>query len=118
MPDSLTFDATTPIPRTLTREERQARTRARQAKERLEMIAAARRYAASDRSDPFALSRALSHIESGVSSYRRPESREWDIADRSAGFYDASPHRELKTVKTPTGETKIEAVSFRGMARP
>jgi hypothetical protein len=103
--------------RPLTREERLAKTAARKARERLEMIAAARRYAAADRTDPFALRRALAHIDNGVASYRRPANREWDM-EAGQSFYDATAFREQRTIRHGDQEAKVDVVSYRGVVRP
>ena len=112
MPDGSNF------PTPLTREERAAKAADRRRRERDEMVAAARFYAAADRTDPFALTRAMAHIDSGVASYRRPKSAEWGIEDRSPGYYTATPFREQRTIKHGNVEMKVDVVAYRNVARP
>jgi hypothetical protein len=60
-------------------------------------VKAAERYAKADRSDPWALARALAHIEQGICGYvERGET----MVD---ALYDATPHTELR--KMQSGET-------------
>jgi len=47
------------------------------------LLAAAKRYAAFDKSDPFSLARALSHIENGICGY---------TAEGKDAWYDAEVH--------------------------
>ena len=54
-------------------------------------IDGARRYAASDHSDPFAFSRAMTHINLGMC--RDPEQGNLDIV-----CYDATPVMEMRTL--------------------
>jgi len=51
--------------------------------ERSKLIAAAKRYARFDASDPFAFARAVCHIDNGLCSYTE---------DGKEGWYDAEEH--------------------------
>lgn len=64
---------------------------------RTEMIAAAHRYAAANKSDPFALRRALSHISSGVAGMRLD-----DGGNKIPATYDAERTMVERTL--PSGE--------------
>lgn len=61
------------------------------------MVEGARRYAAANRSDPFALARALSHVANGVAGYRWQANNE-----REDAFYDAKQGTEDRTL--PKGQ--------------
>ena len=69
-----------------------------------EVLAGARRYAASDRSDPFALARALTHIRVGVAS--------------RGSDYSADQYLEERLIKA--GERSIVAVvpAYKNVVRP
>lgn len=70
------------------------------------MLEGARNYAAADRSDPFAYSRAITHIRTG-------------IADISQGgedrFYSAEPFTEQRVL--PDGTT-YSATAYKNIRRP
>lgn len=72
---------------------------------RRRMEAGARRWAAANKSDPFAFDTAMSLIKSGIS----------DIKDGRECFCDAEPY--LETRKTPTGE-EYTATAYKNMKRP
>jgi hypothetical protein len=77
----------------------------------LEMRQAAERYAASEKSDPWAYARALTHIRNGVASYT-------DQHGRSA-FYSADEGNEPRAIKMPNGQVlEWQAVVYRNMIRP
>lgn len=44
-----------------------------------QMLRSAQAYAAAERSDPFALARALTHLRSGVASIDATYEAEWDV---------------------------------------
>ena len=69
-------------------------------------IPAAQRYAASDKSDPFCLSRCLLHIRHGLCA---------PLQDGTDGHYDATATVETRT--TATGDGYIATV-YRNMVRP
>ncbi len=69
-------------------------------------IAAARRYAIADKSDPFTLARAMSHLRSGIASFNN---------DGEPAFYRADPVAETR--KLPDGRT-YTATAYRNLARP
>jgi len=73
---------------------------------RLRQIEGAKRYADADRSDPFAFSRAMTHIRAGIT---RPNN------DGQAAEYDAEPFSEQR--RTPTGESYTATV-YRNVVRP
>jgi hypothetical protein len=60
------------------------------------MIDGARRYAEANRSDPFAFSRAMSHVNNGVAGIRIEND------ERIDAFYDAKVGIEKR--KLPTGQ--------------
>lgn len=67
---------------------------------------ACRRYAMSDKSDPFAFSRAMAHTRNGIAGYNE---------DGSDAFYDAQPEKETR--HTPDGE-EYEITVYRSAKRP
>lgn len=78
------------------------------------MELAAKRYAAADRTDPFAYSRAMSHLRSGVAQYSVEGS-----GTEVTGYYDAEGYREGREYKKATGEiVKYEVQAWRKMVRP
>ena len=82
------------------------------------MSEAARRYAAADRTDPFALSRAMSHIACGVASPHRPANKDYDLS-AGVGYYDAEPQRELRKATGHDGrEIEFDVVVYRNVVRP
>lgn len=82
------------------------------------MSEAARRYAAADRTDPFALSRAMSHIVSGAASAHRPANKDYDLS-AGAAYYDAEPQRELRKAAGHDGrEIEFDVVVYKNVARP
>lgn len=89
----------------------------RKSKEYNEMVQGARHYAAADRTDPFAFSRAMSHIKSGVATYRRGDNPEYDISMGPA-FYDATPFRDQRSVKIGDRVVKVDTISYRNVTRP
>lgn len=60
--------------------------------ERETMIEGAKRYAKANKSDPFAMRRALTHINSGAASFRVARGR----GKALPGYYDAEPVVEHK----------------------
>jgi hypothetical protein len=76
-----------------------------------EMIEAAKRYAASDASDPFAFNRAMTHLANGVASYANK--------DGNKGYYDAELHHEPRAIVMPNGKTlEWQAEVYRNIYRP
>jgi len=69
-------------------------------------IDAARRFAAADKSDPFAYGRAMAHLRSGLAGY--------DARGNSC-FYDAEEATETR--KLPDG-TEYQARVYRNVVRP
>lgn len=75
------------------------------------MIEAAKRYAASDPSDPFAYRRALTHLRTGVATY--------DNAHGQAAYYDAELHHEARSITMPNGQVlEWQAEVYRNVHRP
>lgn len=75
------------------------------------MIEAAKRFAASDPSDPFAYSRALTHLQNGIASYAN--------GNGQPAFYDAELHHEMRAIKLPDGKTlEWQAEVYRNVIRP
>lgn len=72
-------------------------------------VKAAERYAKADRSDPFALARALTHVRTNVVGY---VDRGRDVSD---ALYDATPHTEMR--KSPSGEL-YPVVVYGSVVRP
>jgi hypothetical protein len=81
------------------------------------MIAGAHAYAAADRSDPFAFSRALSHINNGIAGVRTNEN-----GDKVDAFYNAKP--VVQTRKLPAGQmfsngaNTYQVTTYDAMVRP
>ena len=71
----------------------------RQQRERI--LAGAARYAAMDRSDPFAYSRAISHAKNGVSSIHVKDGKDVDH------FYDAEKVIVMRKIKKSDGEIEV-----------
>ena len=78
------------------------------------MIEAAQRYAAANKSDPFALNVALSHISNGISNIRSDNGK--------PAYYDADVHSEMRSlpegVVFATGKTEYSATVYRNVVRP
>ena len=76
-----------------------------------EMTEAAKRYAASDPSDPFAFRRAMTHLANGVASY--------GSKDGKPAYYDAELYHEPRAIIMPNGQ-KLEwqAEVYRNVHRP
>jgi len=76
-----------------------------------EMLRAAARYAASDPSDPFALRRAITHLNNGVASYA--------TQNGSMGYYDAEEYTETRRLALPNGKTlEWQATAYKNVKRP
>ena len=75
------------------------------------MLEGAANYAAADKSDPFAYSRAICHMKCGVSS---PSAEKGQTA-----FYDAEPYDGTRKIYRDGVEIgEIKATLYRGMVRP
>lgn len=70
-------------------------------------IEAAYRYAAADRSDPFALNRALTHVENGVAGFFDANGKET--------FYNADPYQETRHL--PDGR-EYHVTVYKNVVRP
>lgn len=68
---------------------------------------AAKRYAAAEKSDPFAYRRAKTHLLNGVASYAN--------ANGQPAYYDAEPHTETRLL--PNG-TEYHVTVYRNVHRP
>ncbi len=78
------------------------------------MIEGAKRYALANRSDPFALQRAMSHLECGVAGYRHQPNGQRDDA-----FYDAEPEIEQRKIVNMAGETETyNVIAFKNVRVP
>lgn len=91
------------------------------------LLDAARNYAAWDKSDPFAMARAIAHIKSGAASPVRgssPREPRYNYKmkipnDARAGYYDAEPTVEHKEYTDRDGNSvKFTLPAYRGMIRP
>lgn len=71
------------------------------------LILAAKRYAEADKSDPFAFSRAMTHLKNGIAQYA--------LKDGSSAFYDAEEAHEIR--RLPDG-TEYRATIHKNMVRP
>ena len=81
-------------------------------------IEALQRYAAADRSDPFALQRAMTHMRGRICSFTAM--RSFDHGGKVSyhedeAFYDAIEQSEMR--RLPTGET-YPVVVYRNRVRP
>lgn len=76
------------------------------ARHMLRKIEGAQRYAAADKSDPFAFSRAMTHIRNGICKTR---------PDGEAADYDAEMASEMR--KLPDG-TEYQVSIYRSLKRP
>jgi len=75
------------------------------------MRLAAERFAASDKSDPFAYSRAMAHLRNGVASYSDQYGR--------AAYYDAEEALEPRAIVMPNGQRlEWNATVYRNIIRP
>jgi hypothetical protein len=76
-------------------------------------VEAAKRYAAADRSDPFAFSRAMTHINNGVASA---------LGDGRDAAYDATETTETRRLpdglKFMDGSNEWNVPAYRNMVRP
>lgn len=83
------------------------------------MTLAAKRYAQADRTDPFAYSRAMSHIKNGVASFSRPvlDERGEPTDEEIATYYDATGYMEGRSFKRANGEV-YQVQAWRNMVRP
>jgi hypothetical protein len=85
---------------------------------RSRMISEARVYAAFDRTDPFALRRAVTHIDNGVAQVHRGMNNEWSI-DAGPAFYSAEMHREARKIVGFDGKVQTYDVHvYRNVRRP
>lgn len=81
--------------------------------QRQRFIAAAKRYAAADRSDPFAYNRAMTQIDNGIAC---------SLRDGADAIYDAVESHETRAL--PAGTTFSDGTSqwsvpvYRNMTRP
>lgn len=76
-------------------------------------VDAAKRYAAADRSDPFALNRAMTHLENGIAGFTK---------DGRDAFYDAEEYQETRTlVKIVDGyhqQEDYQVPAYKNRVRP
>lgn len=80
---------------------------------RARYIDAARRYAAADRSDPFAFNRAMTHINNGIAS---------PLGNGSDATYDAVEATETRTLPAglsfADGSNEWQVPAYRNVTRP
>jgi hypothetical protein len=88
------------------------------AKQRERMLEAAKRYAASDRSDPFAMARVIAHLKNGIASYSRPGNSEYSITSGSPAFYDADVGSETRRYVHDGREVVYAVPTYSNLARP
>lgn len=75
------------------------------------MIEAAKRYAMADASDPFAFSRAMTHLRNGIAEY--------STQTGEPAYYDAEMATEPRSIPLPNGKTlDWDAVVWRSRSRP
>lgn len=96
--------------RTLTPAQIKALSRAR-------MIDGARIYAKSDRTDPFAMARMVTHIDNGVASVHRPANADYELSPGPA-YYNAEMHREQHQLKQGDEVISVDRVVYRNVTRP
>jgi hypothetical protein len=86
---------------------------------RQRMIEGARRYAAADRTDPFAFRRAVSHIDCGLATIARGErSNTFDLVAAQPAYYDADAQREVVKMNGGGGEIDVERITYKSVVRP
>lgn len=79
------------------------------------MELAARRYAAADRTDPFAYRRAVTHIKNGVAQFSTTDKD----GSLIACYYDAQGYQEKRSYTKSNGELVEYAVpAWKNMIRP
>ncbi len=94
---------------------RAART-AREAVKKARMVEGAKRYAAADRTDPFAYARAMTHIKCGVATVIRQEhNKDYDLDRAATAFYNAESYVYEREIP---GVGKVPTVGDRSMVRP
>jgi hypothetical protein len=75
------------------------------------LIEAAKRYAASDPSDPFAFRRAITHLNNGIAAYANK--------DGKPAFYDAELYHETRSITIPNGSVmEWQAEVYKNVHRP
>lgn len=77
------------------------------------LVEAAKRYAAADRSDPFAYRRAITHLSNGVAHWNNGHPK-----DPKDGFYDAEEYQETRTLPPPYSNIEYKATAYKNMSRP
>jgi hypothetical protein len=94
----------------------------KEASRRREMVEAAHRYAAFDRSDPFALARQLHYIKSGVATHYRPDAdgRDGGVpVDAGPAYADATPYSVMRRIRSWGGkEIEFPVIEYRNVRRP
>ena len=87
------------------------------AQERRRAEDGAKRYAAANQSDPFAYSRAMSHLNNGVASMKKAED-----GSREPAYYDAKQGVEKRSLppgqQFSDGSRQYEVVSFNDQKVP
>ena len=77
----------------------------------LRMQEGALNYARADKSDPFALVRAIAHMKNGVASINNDK--------QQPGYYDAEPYEGTRKIYQGGVEIgEVKTTLYRGMCRP
>lgn len=83
-------------------------------RDRARLDEAAKRYAAADPSDPFALARARTHLRNGLAGVSMGPDGKVLYAP-----YDAEPSRELRRIERADGSAlEWDAITYRNRVRP
>lgn len=77
---------------------------------------AAKRYAAADKSDPFALARAITHMKNGIAGFRQ-ERGEHHAMGQDA-FYTADETYETRTYEQDGRTVEYQVLTYRNRVRP
>lgn len=102
-------------------QEEATRIAERKEQDRQRMTAAARHYAAADRTDPFVYRRSLTHIANGCASVSRPRSERDSGYDLDSGpaFYTAEPQREMrKGIGYGGEEIEYAVTTYKNVVKP
>jgi hypothetical protein len=81
-------------------------------KQRQRMIEGAKRYAASDRSDPFTFSRAMTHINNGLCAVRHTKDGPVEC------HYDATAQAEGREYSFNGSTVKYQGTVYKDLVRP
>jgi hypothetical protein len=93
-----------------TAEDRRRKKEDRRRAEVATMLEGAKKYAASDRSDPWTYARCVAHINSGVASIVNSHEQK--------GYYDADPYQTKREYLTEHGAIEYYVIDHRNVVRP